>query len=235
MTTQDLTAAQFNETINGNDIVLVDFWASWCGPCRQFAPTFSASADKRPDVVHAKVDTEAEQELAAAAKIRSIPTLMAFKKGKLVFNQAGALPPAALEDLVRRSRTSTSTRRSPPTRTTSPELNPREGGLPFNGVHGPRRASAAERRVDHLDRPERMNSMAFDVMVPLKEVLENISYDNSVRVIVLTGAGKGFSSGADHKSAGSVPHVQGLTRPTYACARCGSSMTSSSRCGGWRR
>jgi enoyl-CoA hydratase len=67
-----------------------------------------------------------------------------------------------------------------------------------------------------LNRPERMNSMAFDVMVPLKEVLENISYDNAVRVVVLTGAGKGFSSGADHKSAGSVPHVQGLTRPTYA-------------------
>jgi thioredoxin reductase (NADPH) len=100
VTTQDLTAAQFNETINGNDIVLVDFWASWCGPCRQFAPTFSASADKHPDVVHAKVDTEAEQELAAAAQIRSIPTLMAFKNGKLVFNQAGALPPGALEDLV---------------------------------------------------------------------------------------------------------------------------------------
>ena len=67
-----------------------------------------------------------------------------------------------------------------------------------------------------LNRPERMNSMAFDVMVPLKEVLENIASDNSVRVVVLTGAGKGFSSGADHKSAGSVPHVQGLTRPTYA-------------------
>jgi enoyl-CoA hydratase len=67
-----------------------------------------------------------------------------------------------------------------------------------------------------LNRPERMNSMAFDVMVPLKEVLENIAYDNAVRVVVLTGAGKGFSSGADHKSAGSVPHVQDLTRPTYA-------------------
>jgi enoyl-CoA hydratase len=67
-----------------------------------------------------------------------------------------------------------------------------------------------------LNRPERMNSMAFDVMVPLKEILENIAYDNSVRVVVLTGAGKGFSSGADHKSAGSVPHVAGLTRPSYA-------------------
>ena len=100
MTTKDLTAEEFNETINGNDIVLVDFWASWCGPCRQFAPTFAASAEKHPDVVYAKVDTEAEQGLAAAANIRSIPTLMAFKKGKLVFNQPGALPATALEDLI---------------------------------------------------------------------------------------------------------------------------------------
>jgi thioredoxin reductase (NADPH) len=100
VTIQDITAEQFNDTINDNDIVLVDFWASWCGPCRAFAPTFQASSEKHPDIVHAKVDTEAQQQLAAAADIRSIPTLMAFKKGKLVFNQAGALPPAALEDLV---------------------------------------------------------------------------------------------------------------------------------------
>lgn len=100
MATQDLTAAKFEETIADNDIVLVDFWASWCGPCRSFAPTFSAASEKHPDVVFAKVDTEAEQQLAAAAQIRSIPTLMAFKKGTLVFNQAGTLPPAALEHLV---------------------------------------------------------------------------------------------------------------------------------------
>jgi thioredoxin reductase (NADPH) len=98
--TQDLKTEQFNDTINSNDIVLVDFWASWCGPCRAFAPTFSKASENHPDVVFAKVDTEAEQELAAAAEIRSIPTLMAFKKGNLVFNQAGALPPAALEQLI---------------------------------------------------------------------------------------------------------------------------------------
>ena len=102
MATRDITAEEFNDTINDNEIVLVDFWASWCGPCKQFAPTFAASSEEHPDVTYVKVDTEAQQELAAAAEIRSIPTLMAFKKGKLVFNKAGALPPAALEDLVQR-------------------------------------------------------------------------------------------------------------------------------------
>ena len=81
-------------------LVYVDFWASWCGPCRAFAPTFTKASENHPDIVFAKVDTEAEQELASAAQIRSIPTLMAFKKGNLVFNQAGALPPAALEQLI---------------------------------------------------------------------------------------------------------------------------------------
>ena len=100
MATRDLTEQDFNDTLAGNDIVLVDFWASWCGPCRAFAPTFTASSEKHPDIVFAKVDTEAQEKLAAAAEIRAIPTLMAFKKGHLVFNGAGALPPAALEDLI---------------------------------------------------------------------------------------------------------------------------------------
>jgi thioredoxin len=100
MATTTLGAANFEQTVTGNDIVLVDFWAGWCGPCRQFAPVFEQASEQHPDIVFGKVDTEAEQALAAAAQITSIPTLMAFKGGTLVFSQPGALPAAMLEQLI---------------------------------------------------------------------------------------------------------------------------------------
>ncbi len=100
MATVTATAENFEQTVTGNGIVLIDFWADWCGPCKMFAPVFESASDKHDDIVFAKVDTEAEQQLAAAAEIRSIPTLMAFRDGILVFNQAGALPSESLEELI---------------------------------------------------------------------------------------------------------------------------------------
>jgi thioredoxin 1 len=100
MTTQALTAAFFEQTVLNNDIVLVDFWAAWCGPCRAFAPVFDKTSANHPDIIFGKVDTEAEQSLAATARITSIPTLMAFREGILVFSQPGSLPASALEQVI---------------------------------------------------------------------------------------------------------------------------------------
>ena len=100
MSTIELTAENLESTIASNDIVLVDWWASWCGPCRMFAPVFEEAATQHPDIVFGKVDTEANQQLAGMAGIMSIPTLMAFRENVLVFSQPGALPAAALDDLI---------------------------------------------------------------------------------------------------------------------------------------
>jgi thioredoxin 1 len=100
MSTINLTEGAFEQVITRDGIVLIDWWASWCGPCRRFAPIFEEASARHPDIVFAKVDTEAEQGLAAAARITSIPTLMAFRDGVLVFSQPGALPGAALEEVI---------------------------------------------------------------------------------------------------------------------------------------
>ena len=104
MTTQALTEASFEPTLLDNDIVLVDWWAAWCGPCRSFGPTFEKASEAHPDIVFGKVDTEAEQSLAGSAGISSIPTLMACRSGILVFSQPGALPAPALEEIIGRIR-----------------------------------------------------------------------------------------------------------------------------------
>lgn len=100
MATIDLTDDTFTEAVEGEGITLVDFWAGWCGPCLQFAPIYESVAEQHPDITFAKVDTEAQQEIAAALDIRSIPTLMVVRDGVLVFRQAGVLPAHALEDLI---------------------------------------------------------------------------------------------------------------------------------------
>ena len=100
MTTVDLTAETFETTLKDSNIMLVDWWAEWCGPCKMFGPTYEKASEQHPDIVFAKVDTEANQQLAGSAGIQSIPTLMVFKENILIFSQAGALPPAQLEELI---------------------------------------------------------------------------------------------------------------------------------------
>ena len=100
MPTSEITKDTFNDTINNNDIVLMDWWAEWCGPCKSFGPVFEEASTRHTDIVFGKIDTEAQPELAAMARITSIPTIMAFRDGILIFSQPGALPAPSLEELI---------------------------------------------------------------------------------------------------------------------------------------
>lgn len=104
MATVALNKENFEQVVTGNDMVIVDFWAPWCGPCRAFAPTFEAAADRHEDVVFAKVNTDEETELSQAFNIRSIPTLMVFRKKVVIYAEPGVLPPAGLEDMISRAK-----------------------------------------------------------------------------------------------------------------------------------
>ena len=104
MATRELTKDNFEEVVTGNDIVIVDFWAPWCGPCKGFAPVYEAASEKHPDIVFAKVNTDEQQELAGHFSIRSIPTISLFRESVMLFSQAGSLPAAGLENVIEQAR-----------------------------------------------------------------------------------------------------------------------------------